>query len=124
MSFTPVDGRDKAVVESVEGLLPMVFLIGCSFVGLLQILDVMWNEDKALRLGKALKELRAEKGLSQEVLAFHAGLTKNQIQLIEAGRGTGRSEGNSPSNPRMSTLVGIAAVFELSVAELLSKAGL
>ena len=84
----------------------------------------MWNGQKAEQLGATLRQLRNERGLSQESLAYQAGITKNQLQLIEAGRSTGRKEGSGPSNPRMATLVGLAEVLGTSLANLISEAGL
>ncbi|MCH6230541.1 helix-turn-helix domain-containing protein [Microbacterium sp. CFH 31415] len=84
----------------------------------------MWNEAKAEQLGATLRRLRNDRGLSQESLAYQAGITKNQLQLIEAGRSTGRKDGAGPSNPRMATLSGLAAVLEVSVAGLMADAEL
>lgn len=82
----------------------------------------MWNEQSARRLGAVIKRCRTERGLSQESLAHQAGITKNQLQLIEAGRSSGRTDGVGPSNPRMATLTGIASVLETTVSELLAEA--
>ena len=84
----------------------------------------MWNEETAARLGATLRRLRSESGLSQESLAHHAGITKNQLQLIESGRSTGRKDGPGPSNPRMETLAGLAGALEMSVAQLMGEADL
>jgi len=84
----------------------------------------MWNEETAEQLGAALRRLRNGNGLSQEALAYQAGITKNQLQLIEAGRSTGRKEGAGPSNPRMATLTGLADVLGISVAQLMTESGL
>lgn len=84
----------------------------------------MWNEEKAERLGATLRGLRTAHGLSKESLAYQAGITKNQLQLIESGRGTGRKDGAGPSNPRMATLTGLAAVLGVPVAQLMSEAQL
>lgn len=84
----------------------------------------MWNEESAEQLGAALRRLRNESGLSQETLAYQAGITKNQLQLIEAGRSTGRKESAGPSNPRMATLVGLSGVLGISVAQLMTESGL
>ncbi|WP_404474152.1 helix-turn-helix domain-containing protein [Microbacterium aerolatum] len=84
----------------------------------------MWNEETAGQLGATLRRLRNESGLSQESLAYQAGITKNQLQLIEAGRSTGRKEGTGPSNPRMATLVGLADVLGISVARLMTESQL
>lgn len=82
------------------------------------------TEEEAQRLGAVLRQLRQDKGLSQERMAFTAGLTKNQIQLIEAGRGSGRRDSSGPSNPRLSTLVGLADVLGMKASDLLKSAGL
>ncbi|NYE95579.1 transcriptional regulator with XRE-family HTH domain [Psychromicrobium silvestre] len=78
-----------------------------------------WNETKAKQFGIVLRRLREERGLSQEALAFRAGVTKNQVQLIESGRSSGRKDATGPSNPRLSTLVGLAEILEMPVHELL-----
>lgn len=84
----------------------------------------MWNEETAERLGKTLRRLRNDSGLSQESLAYQAGITKNQLQLIEGGRSTGRKEGAGPSNPRMATLSGLAGILGVTVAQLMTEADL
>lgn len=85
---------------------------------------MVWDETRAKRFGAALRARRVEKGLSQEALAFRAGVTKNQVQLIEAGRSSGRVEAAGPSNPRLSTLTGLADVLGLQPSELLELADL
>lgn len=84
----------------------------------------VWDEKSASRLGVTLRHLRNARGLSQESLAYQAGITKNQLQLIEAGRASGRKEDGGPSNPRMATLSGLARVLGVSVAELFADAEL
>lgn len=84
----------------------------------------MWGQEAAQRLGAVVRDYRPQRGLPQDVLARQAGITPNQLQLIEAGRAAGTKEGAAPSNPRMSTLAGIAAVLEISVAELMAAAEL
>lgn len=84
----------------------------------------MWDDKKAKKLGAVLQQLRHSSGLSQESLAYQAGITKNQLQLIEAGRSTGRKEGAGPSNPRMATLTGLAEILGVSVAHLMTESDL
>lgn len=84
----------------------------------------VWDEAQATRLGNTIRQLRNERRLSQESLAHRAGITKNQLQLIEAGRASGRRDETGPSNPRMATLSGLAEVLEISVAELITGANL
>lgn len=83
-----------------------------------------WTNADARRLGATLRSLREQKVLTQEGLAYSAGLTKNSLQLLEAGRGSGRKDSTSPSNPRMTTLTSLAGAFDMSVSELLARAGL
>ena len=87
-------------------------------------MDVVWDEQSASRLGATLRRLRNARGLSQESLAYQAGITKNQLQLIESGRASGRKGEVGPSNPRMATLAGLAHVLGMTVTELCSDAGL
>lgn len=75
-------------------------------------------------MGLTLRDLRKQRGLTQEGLAHPAGLTKNPLQLLEAGRGSGRKVSTSPSNPRMATLTSLAGELGMSVSQLLSKADL
>ena len=84
----------------------------------------VWDEESASRLGGTLRELRNARGLSQESLAYQAGITKNQLQLIEAGRSSARKDADGHSNPRMATLSGLAGVLGITVAELCSTAEL
>ncbi|WP_275295475.1 helix-turn-helix transcriptional regulator [Amycolatopsis sp. La24] len=83
-----------------------------------------WDEAAAQKFGRTLRRLREERQMSQEALAFQAGVTKNQVQLIESGRASGRKDAAGPSNPRMSTLVGLAAVLNVSVSDMLESADL
>lgn len=64
--------------------------------------------------------LRHARGLSQETLAGRAGITKNSVQLLEAGRGSQRDR-STPSNPTIRTVVGLAEALEVSVSELLDE---
>ncbi|WP_340696867.1 helix-turn-helix transcriptional regulator [Cellulosimicrobium funkei] len=83
-----------------------------------------WDEPTARALGATLRRLRTERELSQETLAFRAGVTKNQVQLLEAGRSSGRKDSVGPSNPRLSTLAGLADALGVPVSGLLAEAGL
>ena len=83
-----------------------------------------WDDASALKFGKTLRRLRQDRGLSQETLAFQAGITKNQIQLLEYGRASGRADDSKRSNPHLSTLVGLAEALQMPVSRLLSEADL
>jgi len=83
-------------------------------------LKVVWEREKAQRFGDAVRHLRREAGLSQEALAQQVGITKNHVQLLEAGRASSRVDG-PPSNPRMTTVYALAAVLQVGPAELLPE---
>ncbi|WP_372463713.1 helix-turn-helix domain-containing protein [Arthrobacter hankyongi] len=80
-----------------------------------------WTKQHSIQLGLRIRELRRLKGLTQESLAHRAGITKNQMQLIEAGRGS-PGDPLPGSNPRASTLVGIAEVLSVRPGDLLNEA--
>ncbi|MFJ4175262.1 helix-turn-helix domain-containing protein [Microbacterium sp. NPDC089696] len=85
----------------------------------------MWGPEAAERFGGVVRALRKESGLTQEMLAARVGITKNQLQLIEAGRSaSSKNTEAGPSNPRMTTVVGIASAFDLSVEQLMAESRL
>lgn len=61
--------------------------------------------------GLVLRRLRKERGLSQETLAFEAGIERNYISLLELGR-------NSAS---VKMIFRLAPVLGVSVSELMGK---
>ncbi len=66
------------------------------------------SEQPQPALGKAVRHLRRERGVSQEALAYEAGVTSGTLSLIERGR----------SNPTWGTVKGIAAALDVDIAEL------
>jgi transcriptional regulator with XRE-family HTH domain len=56
-------------------------------------------------LGKAIRQLREKKGLTQEAVAHDAGITTATLGVIERGL----------SNPTWATLKGIAAALDVSM---------
>lgn len=66
------------------------------------------SEQPQPALGKAIRQLRGERGVSQEALAYEAGVTSGTLSLIERGQ----------SNPTWGTAKGIAAALDVSIAEL------
>ncbi len=60
-------------------------------------------------IGRVVKRIRLEKGLTQEELARRAGMSLNGMGHIERGVAT---------DPHFSTLVGIARALGVSVLEL------
>ncbi len=63
----------------------------------------------ARRFGKNLRRCRSQAGLSQEDLAFRAGLHRTAIGLLENGART----------PRIDTLVKLSTALEIPPAELI-----
>lgn len=59
-------------------------------------------------LGKAVRELRRKRGLTQEDLAHRADITTGTLSLIERGQ----------ANPTWSTVRGIANALGVSMSEL------
>lgn len=68
-----------------------------------------------------LRRLRARRGLTQEALAFRAGISKNHVQLIESGRASGRRNTLRPANPGLSTLHALSLALEVDISELLDR---
>ncbi len=60
-------------------------------------------------LGRAVRELRARFGLSQEELAFQSGLHRNYVGAIERG----------DINPTFSTLMRLVGGFDIPLSELI-----
>lgn len=60
------------------------------------------------RLGAKLRKLRLERDLSQESLAFDAGMHTNHLSSIERGE----------ANPSFLVLVALAKVLRVTVAEI------
>lgn len=59
-------------------------------------------------LGKAIRQLREKKGLTQEAVAHDAGITTATLGVIERGL----------SNPTWATLQGIATALGVSMVDL------
>ena len=59
-------------------------------------------------LGRAVREIRARRGLSQEALGFKAGLHRNYVGYIEVGR----------INPTWRTLLRLTAGLHVPMSEL------
>lgn len=71
--------------------------------------------DFAKKLALRLREVRSMRNLTQEQVAEAAGIAANTYQKFERGI----LKDGKPANPRLSTLVSIAAVFQMDVSELL-----
>jgi transcriptional regulator with XRE-family HTH domain len=66
------------------------------------------SEQPQPALGEAIRQLRRERGVSQEALAYEAGVTSGTLSLIERGL----------SNPTWGTVKGIALALHVTIAEL------
>ncbi len=62
-------------------------------------------------LPRAIRELRAEKGMTQQDLAMAAGLTLTAITRIETGK----------ANPTWLTVRGIAGALDVTMVELAQR---
>jgi transcriptional regulator with XRE-family HTH domain len=68
-------------------------------------------------IGVRLQRAREKRGLSQERTAHLAGIASYTYQKLEKGE----SRPGSPLNPRLSTLVSLCEVLELSLADLVPE---
>lgn len=59
-------------------------------------------------LGKAIRQLREERGMTQEALAHAAGVTVGHLSTIERGH----------SNPTWATVKAISRALERSIVEI------
>lgn len=64
-------------------------------------------------LGKAIRQLREERGVTQEAVAHNAGVTAATYGLIERGQ----------SNPTWATLTDIADALNVPMADIASLTG-
>ena len=69
----------------------------------------MINKHLIIEFGLKVRELREEKGISQEELSFLTGFHRTYIGMIERGE----------RNISLSNMAVFAKVFELSLSELL-----
>lgn len=69
----------------------------------------MGMQQVLLALGNRLRELRGERGFSQEAFADHCGLHRTAMSLIERGKRV----------PSLRTLVTLSHGFGISLSELL-----
>lgn len=77
-------------------------------------LDAEWREFTQA-LATRLRRLRSEAGLSQEDVAYRAGLSRFIYQQYEKGE----SRRGEPANPTLRSVLAIAQVFGISIEVLL-----
>jgi len=61
--------------------------------------------------GRALQEIRKERGLSQEQLGFESGYHRTYISLLERGM----------MNPSLRTIVSLASALQVSWPQMLER---
>jgi transcriptional regulator with XRE-family HTH domain len=61
------------------------------------------------KIGTRIRELRTERGLSQEALAFETGVAVNSIATIERGE----------ANPSVAVLLAISRVLKVKLRDLM-----
>jgi transcriptional regulator with XRE-family HTH domain len=71
----------------------------------------------AREFGQKLQRLRTERRLTQEHVAYTAGVTRTTYQRLEKNE----NRPGAPANPSLSNIVAIAAALGVDVAELLPK---
>jgi len=69
----------------------------------------MSDKEFLYKMGKAIKEARYTKKLTQAALAYQIGMEKSNLSVIENGK----------SNPQVLTVVRICSALEISLDELL-----
>lgn len=66
-------------------------------------------------LGHNLHRLRIERQMSQEHVAYNAGVSRHTYYRLEKGI----ARRDTPANPSLQIIIAIAAVLEVSLAEIL-----
>jgi transcriptional regulator with XRE-family HTH domain len=74
-------------------------------------------EQYGREVGVRLQRARERRGLSQERTAHLAGIASYTYQKLEKGE----SRPGSPLNPRLSTLLALCEVLEISLADLVPE---
>lgn len=69
------------------------------------------------RFATSLRSARERAGLSQEDVAYRAGLTRYTYQKYEKGE----SRPGHPANPTLRTVLALAQVLETSLVDLIPK---
>ncbi|MDZ7842606.1 MAG: helix-turn-helix transcriptional regulator [Gammaproteobacteria bacterium] len=71
----------------------------------------MWQTELQAAFGRILRQLRVQKGLSQEALADAAELDRTYISLLERGQ----------RQPSLTTLFALAAVLDVKPSDIVEK---
>ncbi len=73
------------------------------------------GDEFARELGFRLQRRRAQLGLSQEYVAYSAGITRSHYQQLERGH----SGPERPANPSLRTLVSLCRALDLTLVQLI-----
>lgn len=76
--------------------------------------DAAWQRF-ASDLGHQIHRLRVDRGLSQEAVAYRAGLSRLTYLKYEQGE----AQSGAPSNPTLRTLVALSQVFDVPLEDLI-----
>ncbi|MEV8135257.1 MULTISPECIES: helix-turn-helix transcriptional regulator [Microbacterium] len=76
-------------------------------------IDAQWSA-YVQRLATALRRAREEAGLSQEDVAYRAGLTRYTYQKYEKGE----SRPATPANPTLRSILALSQVLDIPLADL------
>ncbi|UCR88006.1 helix-turn-helix domain-containing protein [Mycetocola spongiae] len=79
--------------------------------------QISWQE-YVIELGTSLHRLRMERGLSQEQVAYAAGLSRYTYQKFEKGE----SRPGTPANPSLQNVLALCQVFQVHLVDLLPAA--
>ncbi|NYV73002.1 helix-turn-helix domain-containing protein [Streptomyces sp. UH6] len=71
--------------------------------------DTAWIRDYLQVIGERIRAARLHQNLTQEKVYLAAGIDRRTLQEVEAGRG----------NPRVETLLRIAAVLDIPIGQLM-----
>jgi len=66
--------------------------------------------DAAIAFGKVLRQLRQDKGLSQEQLGFDADLRRTYVSILELGQ----------QQPSLTTILKLAKALNISASHLMA----
>lgn len=72
-------------------------------------------ESFVITLGQSMHRHRISKGMSQEDVAYRAGLSRYTYQRLEQGK----SRPATPANPSLRTILAIAQALDVEPGELL-----
>jgi len=79
------------------------------------------GRDTALAFALRVRRQRERAGLTQEIAAERVGISRNHYQLLESGL-SDRAK-LTPANPRLSTLLALAAALGCQPADLIPTPG-